>query len=109
MTISWKFLEFLGFGHNFIKWIKLFNTNIQVSVIQCGILSKFFNIKQGCRQGDPYSPFLFILAGQILSLLIHNNQNLKGIKIGNIECRLTQFGDDTTLLMDGSKNLCMQL
>ena len=40
-SISWKFLynvlEFLGFGQNFIKWIKLFNTNIQASAIQCGI------------------------------------------------------------------------
>ena len=40
-SISWKFLynvlEFLGFGQNFIKWIKLFNTNILASVIQCGI------------------------------------------------------------------------
>ena len=56
------------------------NNNIQASVIQCGILSKLFNIKRGCCQGDPCSPFLFILAGQILSLLIHNNQNIKGIK-----------------------------
>ena len=106
-SISWKFLynvlEFLGFGQNFIKWIKLFNTNILASVIQCGILSKFFNIKRGCLQGDPCSPFLFILTGQILSLLVHNNQNIKGIKIGNTEYMLTQFADDTTLLMDGSR------
>ena len=66
-------------------------------------MSKFFNIKRGCRQGDPCSPFLFILAGQILSVLVHNNQNVKSIKIGNTEYRLTQFADDTTLLMDGSR------
>ena len=60
-------------------------------------------IKQGCRQGDPCSPFFLILAGQILSVLVHNNQNIKGIKIGNTEYRLTQFADDTTLLMDGSR------
>ena len=93
----------MGFGQNFIKWIKLFNTNILASVIQCGILSKFFNIKRGCRQGDPSSPFLFSLAGQILSVLVHNNQNIKGIKIGNTEYRLTQFADDTTFLLDGSR------
>ena len=69
-SISWKFmynvLKFLGFGTSLIKWIRLFNNNIQASVIQCGILSKFFNIKRGCRQGDPCSPFLFILSCQIL-------------------------------------------
>ena len=66
-------------------------------------MSKFFNIKWGCRQGDPCSPFLFILAGQILSVLVHNNLNIKGIKIGNTEYKFTQFAEDTTLLMDGSR------
>ena len=64
---------------------------------------KILQYQGGFCQGDPYSPFLFILAGQIMSVLIHNNQNIKGIKIENSECRLTQFTDDTTLLMDGSR------
>ena len=93
----------MGFGKSFIRWINLFNNNIQASILQCGILSKFFNINRGCRQGDPCSPFLFILAGQILSVLIQNNPNIKGIRIGNTEYRLTQFADDTTLIMDGSR------
>ena len=87
----------------FIKWIKLFNTNIQASVIQRGILSKFFNINRGCRQRDPCAPFLFILAGQILSILIHANKDIIGIIIGNTEYKLTQFADDTTLFMNGSR------
>ena len=28
----------------------------------------FFDIKRGCRQGDPCAPFLFLLCGQILSI-----------------------------------------
>ena len=106
-SISWKFLynvlEFLGFEKQFIHWIKLFNNNIQGSVLQCGVLSRFFSINRGCRQGDPCSPFLFILAGQILSVLIQNSKEIKGITIGNTEYRLTQFADDTTLIMDGSR------
>ena len=69
--------------NRFIKWINLLNNNIQASILQCGFLSKFFNINPGCRQGDPCSPFLFILAGQILSVLIQNNPNIKGIRIEN--------------------------
>ena len=52
-SISWKFLynvlKFMGFATEFIRWIKLFNCNVQASVIQCGILSSFFTIKRGCR------------------------------------------------------------
>ena len=106
-SISWKFLynvlKFMGFGTEFIRWIKLFNCNVQASVIQCGILSSFFTIKRGCRQGDPSSPYLFILCGQILSILIQNDKNINGIKVGNDEHKLTQFADDTTLLTDGSQ------
>ena len=106
-SLSWNFLynvlRYLGFGESLMKWIKLFNTNIQASVLQCGNLSNFFAIKRGCQQGDPCAPFLFILAGQILSILIHINKRLKGIIIGNNEYRLTHFADDTTLFMDSSR------
>ena len=45
---------------------------------------------------------IFIHSGwsNIISI---NPQYIKGIKMGNIEYRLTQFADDTTLLMDGSR------
>ena len=106
-SLSWNFLHnvltFFGFGKNFIQWIKLFNYNIQATIIQCGFLSDFFSIRRGCHQGDPCSPFLFILCGQILSQLIENNHNIRGIKLGSIEYKLTQFADDTTLILDGSR------
>ena len=42
-SVSWSFiyrvLDFLNFGNNFKKWIKLFNTNIVASVNQCGLIS----------------------------------------------------------------------
>ena len=51
-SVSWTFLyqvlEFLNFGTNFIKWIKLFNTNIVAAVGQCGFLSNPFPIERGC-------------------------------------------------------------
>ena len=56
-SISWEFMyktfEFFGFPSDTIKWLKLFNTNIQSAIIQCGFLSEFFPIKRGCKQRDP--------------------------------------------------------
>ena len=106
-SISWKFLyevlNCLGFGPDFIKWIKLFNSNIKAAVLQSGFLSEFINIERGCKQGDPVAPYLFIICAQILFVLIHNNSNIKGVKVGSEEYKITQFADDTTIILDGSE------
>ena len=62
----------------------------------------FFPIERGCRQGDPIATNLFLLTAQVLTLMILNNKNIKGITIGNYEHKLSQFADDTTLILDGT-------
>ena len=107
-SVSWKFLynvlESFGFDDNFIKWVKLFNTDIKAYVTQCGFLSDPILIERGCRQGDPLSPYLFILVAEVLCSLISRSPNVIGFSIGNTVFKLTQFADDTTLILDGSAN-----
>ena len=94
-SISWKFLyevhSSLGFGPDFIKWIKLFNSNIKATVLQAGLLSEFINIVRGCKHGDLIAPYLFLIYAQILFFLIHNNSNIKGVKVGPEEYKITQL------------------
>ena len=97
-------LEFLGFGENFIHWIQLLNRNFMASILQVGVKSDFFKIERDCKQGYPIAPYLFIICAQILYYLINKNPDIKGINIGNKEFRLTQFADDTTLILDGSQS-----
>ena len=107
-SISWKFmylvLEKFGFTDHLIKWVRLFNTNINASVLEFGILSDFFQMNRGCKQGDPLAPYLFLLCGQILYLLIKSNKMIKGITIKNIEFKISQFANDTTLILDGNES-----
>ena len=107
-SISWKFmykvLNHYNFSSEFIKWIIIFNTEITATVLQVGFLSDFFPIKRGCKQGDPIAPYLFIICAQILCEMILTNKNIKGIKIGSDEFKISQFADDTTLFMDGSES-----
>ena len=107
-SISWDFLyrtlSYLGFGTTFLKWIKLFNTNIKAKVLQHGYFSESINIGRGCRQGDPIAPYLFILAAQILTVLILQNSDIRGICLNGLEIKITQYADDTTLLLDGSQS-----
>ena len=87
-----------------IKWVQLFNTDISAPVLQFGVLSEFFSIKRGCKQGDPLAPYLFLLCGQTLYLLIQDNKNIKGIIIKNTEVKISQFADDTTLILGGKES-----
>ena len=65
-----------------------------------GEVSQWFNIGRGCRQGDPLSPYIFILCAEILSLMLRKNQHVKGINIKNIEFLISQYADDTSIALD---------
>ena len=105
-SLSWNFifktLKLFGFGNSIIQWVKLFYKNANLAVNQGGNLSPFFPIGRGCRQGDSLSPYIFILCAEVLAIKIRNNKNIKGIKIGNTEFKLSQYADDASVILDGS-------
>ena len=63
-------LEKYGFGQNFILWIKIILNDQESCVINGGKTTKYFILGRGARQGDTISAFLFILALEVLFLLM---------------------------------------
>ena len=66
-------------------------------------MSDFFKLQRGCRQGDPISPYIFILCAEVLGQRIRKVKNIKGIKINDKEDRLSQYADDTQIFLDGTE------
>ena len=68
-----------------------------------GWASNFFSVHRGVPQGCPLSPYLFILSAEILAKAIRKNADIKGLMVKDTEIKLSQFSDDTTLILDGSE------
>ena len=96
-----KVLKAFGFQKDIRRWISVSYNNIKSTVLVNGQPSPWFSIKRGCRQGDPISPYLFILCAEILAIMMKENRDIKGIIIGQTEHKISQFADDTELFQNG--------
>ena len=106
-SLEWSFivnsLRFFGFGPSIINWVKVLNCETESCVLNNGWSTNFFQTLRGVRQGCPLSPYLFILSAEVLAKAVRNNVNIKGISVDNNEIKISQYADDTTLILDGSR------
>ncbi|KAM1864379.1 hypothetical protein ACFX14_004594 [Malus domestica] len=79
--VEWNFLitimSKLGFAPLFCKWIKACISIVSFSIVINGTPTGFIVPQRGLRQGDPLSPFLFLLCTEGLSVLLR-----KGLEQG---------------------------
>ena len=94
-TFLFATLTKFGFGRDFIQWVKTFSKGGESCVMNNGHLSGYLPLNRGTRQGDPLSAYLFILVLEVMLIQIRENDNIKGINVGNFDIKLSAFADDT--------------
>ena len=71
-SVEWNFLhkclDVFNFSSDFKKWVSVLYTDISSCVSNNGVHSDFFALLRGVHQDDPLSPYLFIVAVEILAI-----------------------------------------
>lgn len=106
--VEWHFLEHvmkaMGFVESWIKLVLMSITSVSYNVTHDGCMLETIFPRCGLHQGCPLSPYLFILAIEGLSNLIHrevHNGKLHGCKVARGTPIITHllFTDNCLLLL----------
>ena len=60
-------------------------------------------MKEVSDKAAPFPPYIFLLCVEILAERIRTNKDIEGIFIKGNEIKISQYADDTTLILNGSE------
>ena len=102
-TIEWNYLQTalktFNFGPDMLNWFQVIYHQVSSCVLHNGHASDFFLLERGVRQGCPLSGLLFVVGIELLARALKKDPTIKGIKVDQKEIKITQYADDTTVLV----------
>ena len=101
--VDWPFLfatlAKMGFGDNFIRWVRLLYTDVRSSVLVNGYTSRPFKPSRGVRQGCPLFPLLYVLIMEVLAANVRGHPDITGLRLPGLSSPLpvlSLYADDTS-------------
>ena len=96
--VEWDFIDYVlekkGFGERWRRWIKGCLSSTNFSIMINGRPRGIFNASRGLRQGDPLSPFLFVIVADVLNRLVERAKErdlIEGFCIGRDKVSLSDL------------------
>uniref|UniRef100_A0A8D2D5E2 Intraflagellar transport protein 88 homolog n=1 Tax=Sciurus vulgaris TaxID=55149 RepID=A0A8D2D5E2_SCIVU len=104
-----KTLEKIGIVGTFLNIVKAIYAKPMANIILNGEKLKAFPLGTGTRQGCPLSPLLFNIVLETLARAIRQTKEIKGIRIGREELKLSLFADDMIIYLEEPGNSTRKL
>ena len=107
-SVDWPSLDAIlharGFDERWRGWVSNILTSGKTSILLNGVPGRWMTCRRGLRQGDPLSPYLFIIVADVLQKLIRRasmNGELFHPVDALLPCPVLQYADDTLILTRG--------
>lgn len=108
-TLHWGFLKSslqkMGFPLTFVNWVMSCIGSCMISIKVNGSLEGYFQAGSGLRQGDPLSPYLFVIAMEVFSAFMKKATEKPGFqfhwKTKELGISHLIFADDVMLFCHG--------
>ncbi|XP_027152248.1 uncharacterized protein LOC113752330 [Coffea eugenioides] len=104
----------MGFCSKWINWIHSCLKTVSYSFNCNGEVKGFATPEKGIRQGDPLSPYLFLICSEGFSNLLkraEESKRIQGLKISRLGPVLTHlfFADDSIIFCKANKNEAVEI
>ena len=115
-NVDWSFLlivmQKMGFGEKWIEWIEWCISTASFSVLVNDTSKGFFQSSRGLRQGNPLSPYLFVIAMEVFSSFLKRAMDggfmsdcrVKGRSEEGVQISHLLFADDTLVFYQVSQD-----
>ena len=99
----------MGIEGTYLNIVKAIYDKPTANIILSGEKLKAFPLRSETRQGCPRSPLLLNIVMEVLTTIIKEEKEIKGIQIRKEEVKLTLFADDMILYTENPKDRIRKL
>ena len=97
-------LQKMGVEGTYLNIVKSIYDKPTANIILNGEKPKAFPLRSETKQGCPLSPLLFNIVLEVLAAAIREEKEIKGIRIGKEEAKLSLFADDMIPYIENPKD-----
>jgi hypothetical protein len=94
-----RVLRARGFPEQWVSWMHYMLSSSKSAVLVNGCPGPWITCRQGLRQGDPISPYLFLLVGESLQGLIRRRSDIRHPTEDGLPCAVLQYADDILVVL----------